>query len=131
MSDMLAEGLAFLTEQLSANVSQSVTYARGDLSVDVPAMLGRKLLKVDDGAGGIRIEWTDMDFLIPAASLILPGDDSPLTPDRGDRIFVVMPYDVQEFEVEPFGNEPCFRWSDPKETMYRIHTKYIDSEQFA
>jgi hypothetical protein len=131
MPDMLADGLAFLTQQLSANVSQAVTYADGDRSVDVHAILGRKLLKVDDGAGGIRIEWTDLDFMIPAAELILPGDATPHTPARGNRIYIVMPYDVQTFEVEPFGNEPPWRWSDPKETMYRIHTKYIDSEQFA
>jgi len=127
---MLAEALAFLTEQLSANVSQLVTYARDDRSVDVPATLGRKVLKVDDGAGGIRIMWTDMDFLIPAASLILPGDTEPLTPAEGDQVFIVMPYDVQRFEVFPFGNEPPWRWSDPKQTMLRVHTKYIDAEQF-
>lgn len=123
MSDLIKDGLAWLTGQLRENVSQVVTYARGSDAVDVPATLGRKLLKLDDGMGGIRIEWTDMDFLIPAADLVMDG--VPLVPQRGDRVFLIAAYDVQEFEVFPFGNEPAWRWSDPNQSMYRIHTKLI------
>ena len=125
--DMLADGLAWLTDQLKANASQPVTYARGYDSVDVRATFGKKLLKLDDGFGGIRMQWTDMDFLIKAADLsFTPG--SIITPTRGDLIHVTYASDVQTFEVFPFGNEAPWRWSDPHQSIYRIHTKWINAE---
>lgn len=124
MADLLADGLAFLTQQLKAYASQTVTYARGYDSVDVQATFGNKLLKLDDGFGGIRMEWTDIDFLIPAADLDF--GDGMLTPTRGDLVHVTIGSQVQTFEVLPIGNEPAWRWSDPHQSMYRIHTKWID-----
>jgi len=122
--DMLADGLAWLTGQLETVASQEVTYARGYEAVAVPATLGKKLLKLDDGFGGIRMQWTDMDFLIPAALLVLSG--APTTPQRGDLIYLPVAYDVETYEVLAFGNDPPWRWCDPGQTMLRIHTKRID-----
>lgn len=126
--DILKDGLAWLTRQLSTYAAETVTYTRGYDSVDVPAVFGKKLLKIDDGMGGIRVEWTDMDFLIPADSLRFGGD--LVTPQRGDLIHITAPYDVQTFEVLPFGSEPAWRWSDPHQSMYRIHTKRINLAAF-
>ena len=128
MQDMLADGLAWLDGQLKANASQTVTSARGYSSVDLPATYGMKLLKLDDGFGGIRLEWTDMDFGISAADLVLDGEQ--VEPARGDLIYIQAPTGVEIFEVFPFGNEPPWRWSDPHRNRYRIHTKHIDTEQF-
>ncbi len=129
MGDILKDGLAFLTAQLKANASQTVTYARGLSSVDVQATFGKKLLKLDDGLGGIRMEWTDMDFLIPAADLKFGSN--PITPERGDLIYLTEPYDVQVFEVMPYGSDPAWMWSDPHQSMYRIHAKFIDDEPYS
>lgn len=129
MADMLRDGLAFLTSQLAAHASQTVTYARGYDAVDVPATFGQKLLKLDDGFGGIRMEWTDMDFLIPAISLDF--GDGPIIPARGDLIYIEQGADVQTFEVFPFGNEPPWRWSDPHQSLLRIHTKYINTDAYS
>lgn len=126
MSDMIAEALGVLTETFVSFASRAVTYSRGGVAItDVPATIGSKLLKVDDGMGGLRFEYTDMDFLIASRFLVLPADSQPLTPNRGDLIIVAMTYDIQTFEVFPFGSEPHWRWSDPNQTMYRIHTKLI------
>jgi len=126
MADILQAGLAWQTLQFQKFSSQMVTYARKYQSVDVPAMLGKKLLKIDDGFGGWRIQWTDMDFLI--ASAVLMFDVEPIIPHRGDIIHLPIGNQIQNFEVFPFGNDPPWRWTEPNQTMLRIHTKYIDSE---
>ena len=127
MSNVLKNGLAWLTGQLRSHASETVTYARGYDSVDVPAVFGRKLLRIADETG-IRVEWTDMDFLIAAEDLAIDGER--LEPQRGDIVHIDMPYDTQSFEVMPFGSEPAWHWADPHQTMYRIHAKHIDTEQF-
>lgn len=127
MGDMLRDGLAWLTERLKDNVSQTITYARGYDSVDVQATFGNKLLKIDDGFGGIRMQWTDMDFIIPAADLYFSYGDR-IVPHRGDLIYMMINDQVQTFEVFPFGNEPPWRFSDPNQSAIRVHTKLIDIE---
>mgnify|MGYP001176916635 FL=1 len=128
-TDLIRVGLSLLTQTLKATASQPVTYVRGLDSVDVRATFGRKLLKLDDGAGGIRMEWTDMDFLIPSADLVIGGES--ITPQRGDRVFMLAGENVQEFEVMPFGSDPAWIWSDPHQSMFRIHAKHIGSEPYS
>lgn len=120
--------LARLTQRLRGRSSDLVTYARGYDSVEVPAIFGEKLLKVDDGRGGFRIEWTDLDFLIASSDLVLDG--VRILPRRGDLIHVVYESDVQTFEVRPWGNDPAWKWADPYHSIYRIHAKHIDTQQF-
>lgn len=128
MPDMLRDALAFLTEQLATHAARTVTYEQDGEAVEVRATFGRKLLRLADEFGSTRIEWTDMDFLIPATDLAIA--DVPITPRRGDRVRVSEEDEVQTFEVLPFGNEPPWRWSDPHQSMYRIHTKHIGTEVY-
>ncbi len=46
---------------------------RGATTAIVQATIGRTLLKLDDGMGGVRMEWTDRDFLIQALDLEMAG----------------------------------------------------------
>ena len=126
MSDMLAAGLAWLTQQLTEFASQTVVYARGANQVSVPATFGAKLLKLQGPDGGIRMQWTDMDFLIASAYLNFNGQ--PIIPQRGDFIYITQPPVVQCFEVLPYLDEAPWRWSDPHRTMLRIHTKHVDTQ---
>lgn len=129
MADMLKDGLAFLTSQLRANASQTVTYTRGPESIDVQATFGKKLLKINDQFGGVRLEWTDMDFLIPAAD-VAPILIDPKNPDDGDLIFVSQPdqNQVQVYIVEHIESESPWMWSDPHQSMYRIHGKHVRTD---
>jgi hypothetical protein len=130
MPNVLKDGLAYQTTVLKAVASEPVTYARGYDSVPVRAIFGRKLLKLDDNMGGLRVEWTDMDFLIPADADFTFGAGL-IEPARGDIVWISVGSGYEAFEVLPFGrNEPAWRWSDPHRSMYRIHTKHIDTEQF-
>lgn len=127
--DMLANGLAFLTAQLKAIASQTVLYSRGGISAQVSATFGNKLLKLDDGEGGIRMEWTDIDFCIPYADLILDGEQ--ITPKRGDMIEVSTPEGTQLYEAFPYGGESPWRWADPHRSMVRVHAKHVETERNA
>jgi hypothetical protein len=123
MTDLLEAGQAWLANQLQEHASRSVIYQRGAQSVAVLATIGRTLLKLDDGYGGVRMEWTDRDFLIPATSLVLTGVAA--TPEPGDRITETVGLNTSVFEVMAFGGEPAWRCSDPFGKLLRIHTKFI------
>jgi hypothetical protein len=124
MGDMLSEGLAWLAEKLKVHASRPIVYRRGTDEVTLQAVIGRTLLKLDDGYGGVRMEWTDRDFLIAAEDLILGGQR--VLPERGDRILETHDGKTLVFEVLAPGNEPEWRWSDPYRTLLRIHTKLLD-----
>ena len=119
-------GFRTLTSKLIKHGSVDAVYARGEDEINVKAVIGSKLLRVDDGMGGLKIQWTDLDFEIPVADLVLPYS-GPIIPMREDMIYLVMPYEVQPFQVYPFGSEPEWRYCDPYQYMYRIHTKYVGS----
>lgn len=126
MPDLLETGQQWLADQLKTHASRSVVYVRGIEQVVVPATIGRTLLKLDDGYGGVRMEWTDRDFLISAADLLLAGNAA--TPERGDRIRETVGAQILVFEVMAPGKEPPWRWSDPFRKMLRIHTKHVATE---
>ena len=123
MHDMLDDGLGWLTEKLKAHASRAVVYRRGADEVTVQAIIGRTLLKLDDGYGGVRMEWTDRDFLIATDDLVLGGQRT--LPKRGDRILETDGSQIWVYDVLAPGNEPEWRYADPHQQMYRIHTKQV------
>ncbi len=126
MADIIKNAIKnFLMPTLKAFASQEVIYTRGDQSVTVAATYGQKLLRAHDQFGAIRIEWTDLDFIIDASDLHFE-DEVLITPQRGDQIFVAVDSgDIQVYEVLPFGNDPPWRWSGTNDLLYRIHTKNV------
>src|SRR5262245_18919220 len=101
MRDLLRTGAAWLTGMLTTHASQTVTYTRGVLTVQVQATLGQKLLRLEDEFGTVRFEYTDMDFLIPTEALDLGA--GPVEPVRGDMITAGVGPQVDTFEVFPFA----------------------------
>ena len=126
MSDMLEAANQWLAEKLKAHASRTVAYRRGADEVTVQAIVGRTLLKLDDGYGGVRMDWTDRDFLIAADDLILGGQKT--LPRRGDQIRETAAGKTLVYEVLAPGSEPEWRWSDPHRRLVRIHTKQIGEE---
>lgn len=125
-ADLLRDGLAWLSAQLKAGASQQVVYRRDTESVTVNAVVGKSLLKLDDGYGGVRMEWTDRDFLIAAEDLVIGGNAT--LPQRGDRIEQTIGDVTHVFEVAAPGGEPEWRWSDPHQIMLRIHTVKLEEK---
>jgi hypothetical protein len=126
MPDLLQTGSDWLADQLKTHVSRPVVYRRGAAEVAVQATIGRTLLKLDDGYGGVRMEWTDRDFLIQAADLVLGA--ATVLPDRGDKVRETVGTKTFVYEVMAPGKEPPWRWSDVYRKVLRIHTKQVGVE---
>ena len=122
MTDMLAQGAAWLADQQKTFASCPVVYRRGGASEIVQATLGRSEAEYDDGYGGI-VKVQCRDFLIHTADLIL--GDEPTLPVAGDTIEETTDGQTVIYEVMAFGDEPCFRYTDPYHTRLRIHTKHV------
>jgi hypothetical protein len=124
--DLLQTGSDWLADQLKTHASRPVVYVRGAEQVAVQAVVGRTLLKLSDGDGGVRMEWTDRDFLIQAADLVIAGN--PVLPQRGDRIRETAGATVFVYEVMAPGGEPPWRWSDVFRKVLRIRAKQVGTE---
>jgi hypothetical protein len=123
VANMLTSAVDWLNSQLQDYASQTVTYRRPATgqSVSLSATYGRQLLSVTDRAGHVKVERADRDFIFPAASLILGG--LVVTPQKGDTVTLA---NGDVFEVTPMGlNEPEWKYSDPFQTMIRVHCKAI------
>lgn len=116
MGDLLAQGAAWLEQQRTKHLATTVTYVRGAQSAAVLATLGRTKYQTDDGTA-VRVEFTDRDFLILAADLVLDGQ--PTEPERGDLIRE----GSREFEVLDW------RYSDPYRQTLRITTKHTGATE--
>jgi hypothetical protein len=125
-ADLLDAGMAWLAKKLERHAAKAVEYRRGAASVEVYATIGQTLLKLGDGYGGTRMEWTDRDYLIPAAKLVLGGVQ--VEPQMGDTVRETMGDEVFVYEVLAPAGEPAWRWSDPHRRMLRVHAKHIGTE---
>lgn len=126
MPDLLQTGSDWLADRLKEHASRQVIYRRGGQQVAVQATIGRTLLKLDDGYGGVRMEWTDRDFLIQAADMVLGG--VAVLPERGDLVRETVGTKTYVYEVMAPGKEPPWRWSDAFRKLLRIHTKQVRVE---
>jgi hypothetical protein len=119
MADLLEQGVRWLQEQRTKHCTRDVTYVRGAASVVLKATVGRTQYETDYGHA-VRVGFTERDFLIQAADLVLSG--SPVSPQAGDRVRETQDEQVLVFEVIDW------RYSDPYRQAFRIETKHIDTE---
>lgn len=119
MGDLLARGSAWLEAQRTKHCTRDVTYVRGAVSAVVKATIGRTEYQTDDGQT-VRTEFTDRDFLILAADLVLAGN--PTLPERGDQLRETQDSTVYVLEVIDW------RYSDPYRQTLRIETKLVGRE---
>lgn len=119
MADLLERGSRWLEDQRTKFCTRDVTYIRGAVSAVMRATVGRTEFKTDDGEA-VRIEFTDRDFLILAADLVLAGN--PALPERGDKVWESQDGTVYVFEVMDW------RYSDPYRQTLRVETKLVDRE---
>lgn len=133
MSDMLAEGLSWLTGQLKTHQSEPVIYRRGAFSYMLTACVGGTKPTLKDAVGSMegdyqhtpsRVESAELDFRIPSVTLrSIFGPD--FEPERGD-VITRTGADLSSYVVLPSDSEPCWRWADPLgQSLFRIHAKRI------
>jgi hypothetical protein len=123
MIDLLQQGQQWLAQQLNNHASRSVVYRRGELGVELTAVIGRSSYQQDDGHGLLTRSQV-RDFLIDTDALLLSIIGS--LPRPGDRIVEIDRQQTYVFEVVPLGAEPHWRYSDVFRTKLRIHTKQIE-----
>ena len=114
--NMLANASSWLAGKLKAHASSEVEYRRDAETLAVQAVFGKTDYEVQDESG-LRIGGFVCDFLIAAADL-------PWNPEVGD----VIAANARKYEVLDLGADGCWRWTDGHQTMRRIHTKDIGSD---
>lgn len=110
-------------ERLAGTIRQTgrqITYWRGGISVTLRATTGRSRFEIDDGYGGVRVVWNDLDFLIPADDLVLDGIRT--LPQRQD---VIETENGLRYEVLAPANGPEWEYVDPFQRVLRVHTMAI------
>jgi hypothetical protein len=118
---------AWLASMLQAHASHPVIYRRGNDEIALCATFDRTLLKLTDELGGVKIERTDRDFIIPVASLVIDG--TPILPKRDDEIIHDDGVNVHTFKALPYGpDEPQWTWHGMHRKMVRVRTKRISTE---
>ena len=122
MGDLLEESSTWLDGQRLKHLSRTVSYRRGEDSVDVRASIGRTVFEIEDSVGVLE-RTESRDFLIPASDLVLGGGE--VLPQPEDRISETQGDHVYVYEVLAPGREPCWRFSDSYRRMLRIHTKQV------
>lgn len=126
MPDMLEVGLAWLDDQRSSHMAQTVEYHRGYETISISATLGSTQFEVADEFG-VTVEAKEVDFLVTAADLILNG--AVAEPEVADRIMWTRTSDGAKFTYEVLaiiGGGQSFRYADSHGTTLRIHTKLVD-----
>ncbi|HPM25049.1 MAG TPA: hypothetical protein PLP66_14170 [Phycisphaerae bacterium] len=126
MPDRLEQGAAWLEDQRTRHMSRTVTYLRGDDSVDVAATIGRTEFEQADEYGVVH-RTESRDFLVLTDALVL-GDKAVL-PQTGDRVRETAGDQIFLYEVMAPGGEPPYRYSDPYRRTLRIHTKHVGMER--
>ena len=125
MADLLKIACDWLGGMRLKHASQSVTYSRGNSSVDVQATLGKTDYEVADESG-LTVQAVATDFLISADQLVLDGIRT--LPRPGDRIRLADGEQVKVYEVLDLAGGGHYRPSDPYGVTLRIHTKQVDEE---
>jgi hypothetical protein len=116
MADLLQTGVEYLLGALSAHVSRTVTYKRGNTQVSLSATLGTSQWDQTNDDGGVyRVE--SRDYIISAATI----SGGIGLPRSGDLIVDEgITYEV----LSPGGSQP-YKNLDPFRKGLRIHTKKI------
>lgn len=126
MPDMLQRGTDWLAGKLKAHASHMVTYVRGDARLTLSATFGQTAIEAAEDVGP-RVGYTERDFLIRSADLVLGGLHA--LPRAGDRIEELVDGKIYTFELmSPEGRELPFRYSDATWRMMRLHSKLVKVE---
>lgn len=110
-------------QQAAASPEGAITYTRlagGTVDLTGKAWVGRTAYArqpVADSAQAV-VTFEDRDYLIPALDL---GAE----PARGDRVTEVVNGTTKTYEVMAQFGEAEWVYSDPGETVYRVHVKQV------
>jgi len=124
MGDLLRDGLSWLEAQRRTHLCRPVLYRRGESTVEVDATVGATKYETDESYG-LVVEGEVRDYLIAREELIFGGEE--VLPEEGDRIEEDIGGTTHLFEVQTFGTDGCYRFTDPGRRTLRVHTRYIEA----
>ena len=122
MTDLLEQSSEWLTGMNRQHRARTVTYVRGEQSVEITATVGKTVFRVDKGYGLFE-HVESRDYLVAVEDFADFAE-----PERGDQVKDLLNEKTEIFEVMAPGGEPHFRWSDPYRRTLRIHTKHVGTE---
>jgi hypothetical protein len=125
VTDLLAQGAAWLENQRHEHLTRTVVYQRGAESVELAATIGSTQFEQADEYGTVR-RTESRDYLVRAVDLVIAGEQA--LPKPGDQVREADGSVTFTYEVMAPGNEPPWRYSDPYRQTLRIHTKYVARE---
>jgi len=111
--NMLANGIRWMADKQAVHASVKIEYRHENQSFKTVAWLGHTKVETTDEAG-FKITSHITDFLIRTKNL-------PVTPTFGDEIFM----NGFRYEVLELPGDGCWCWSDPFQTVYRIHVRNL------
>lgn len=123
MSNLFQKAKTWLPAAMENAAGVTVTVSYGGNSGETVAVIGRTVFAMNK-PGRARIEYGERDVLVTSANLVA-AHASFTAPSVGMRFQFDGETTVYECR-QPDGEEPAWRWSDPQETTYRIHTVQVD-----
>lgn len=126
VANQLETGLAWLSDQRRAHMSRTITYVRGNSSVELVATAGRSRFQQIDSGRGAALRVHAHDFILSVAELVIDGDAT--LPRPGDQVRTVIDGVEHVFTVAPFAGGPCYEFTDASRRTVRVHTKHTGSE---
>lgn len=109
-----------LISRLTGRSGETVTISNGTDSDTVTVTFGHDLLALADADGGMRVEWTEADFLLASADWTDALSELPV---RGNTVAWVSGGSTYTFAVCAPDGEPEYRFVDPFRTILRVHGK--------
>lgn len=123
MTTWQTKAATYLARMRAAHASETVTYRRGVLSVELSASPVPDIYEANR-EGGATVQAQRMDWIIPAASLILGG--SVVEPQAGDRIEWINGETTETYELQPVDAEEAASRLDANKTQYLAHSRLVD-----
>lgn len=112
----------WLSGKMKTHAGRDIVYQRGESSQGMKARFARIDTSIDESSG-VDVRAADQDWLIDAVDLVLDGNE--VAPRPGDRITDGDLSDGKVYEVAKISGMDVWRWSDPYQKTYHIHTKLI------
>lgn len=121
--DVLTSAVALAFRAACASRGETITYSRGERSVDVTAIRGQSGFQCEV-AGEVRTEFTDADWKALVEDMVFPAVEEEelealaIVPQKGDRIATA----TETFEVLAPAGAKVFSQRNGK---MRIHSKQV------
>lgn len=119
MDALMTRGVDLLVATIR-QYGRQVTYWRATQPITVKVNTSKSRFEVDDGYGGVRVVWTDVTFLVPAADLIVEGQQ--VAPQRHD---IIETEAGLRYEVLAPAGQSEWEYADPFGKLIKIHTMAI------